>query len=661
MNARVSALVLLLVSACGGGGGGSGGSANNSSAPTPISPGDFTLSSSTVSFTALEGPAAAPAPQTISVHLLDTKAAALGAAYVAPQTQPAWLTVAVTGTAPDYTVTLTASATEMTTGTASAVLTLGTADASGTVLTAKPVQISLTVMPAPFNVSPAKVVIGGLDGLSRDPATLQFSVPGPSQVQWSATTLTATGGNWLSLSSTSGVVGPEGTSITVNGDRNLVAPGKYSGTIILQTTIDGRAVNQYLPVTFNKEMHALRVSVLGAAFSSFPSRAVLTRTLQVTSTQGRSDVAWTATSDQPWLSVTSGGQTGGDLVLTANPVGLQNNTVHIATVRVTSADPEIENEQRVRVGFWVSSSDPTDVTVNTSTYKLIANPVEPYVYGYTVGNDITAYNIYSGAAIATFHLGGQPDGVAMSDDGSVLYVRDLTNKVVLALDATSGAELRRYSYEAGTHSGIAYVRPNAHPVLALADDWFIDVVTGVRVQRRLSDAASHRDVRIVAHPNGRHLYYVNRSSTPAWVDRHSISYSALRSDGLGLLQGRQTMDDARDLCVSADGNKVYTPDYTGGYSFRVYDAVTMQQLQRLPGASYPNNAACAWNGLFVGGISGNPGIWIYRADGTLLSTLSIHSGSGWGTPDHSLSLSGDNTRFAIPVGSGIAFRNLPSP
>jgi len=658
------ATVAILLGACGGGGG--GGQATNQPPAPAGTPGDFTLSASTVSFAAQQG-AASPTARTITVHLLDTKAAALGAAYVAPQTQPAWLNVSITGTAPDYSVVLTPSTTAMAAGSASAVLTLGTADAAGVVLQSKPVQVSLTVTPSAFVVLPAKIVIGGADGMGRESESLQFSLAtGTNQVPWSATTATESPSNWLSLSATSGMVGQSGTTITVNGDRTLVPPGSYKGTIFLESTINDQLIRQVVPVVLNKELHDLYVSALGVALSSFPSRKVLTRTLQVTSTQERKDVAWTAVSDQPWLTVTASGLTGGGLTLNADAAGLQNDRLYLATVSVTSTDKDVQNEQRVRVALWVNSNaDPQDVSLSTTAARLIANPVEPYVYAHSFGNDITVYNVYTGATVTTFNFGAKAGDMAISDDGAVLYVMDMTTMAVVAIDSTSGAEIRRYSYAPGKPEGLAYARPNAHPVLAIANGWFFDATTGVRFQKTLPEIYGDGYARLAVHPGGRRLYYVTRSYTPANVIRHDIGYSALVSDYFTLLSKRSsTTDDARDLCLSADGSRLYTSNYTGGYNFKAYDALTLKELQTLPAIAYPTNAKCAWNGLFVGTADTGPNpenLWVYRADGTLVSNVALAPGLGTASSPYSLSLSGDNTRLVIPVGSVIAFRNLPSP
>lgn len=656
----VAATFLVLV-ACGGGGGGS----NDGPGPQQSSQGDFTLSTNTISFNAVQGDPS-PAPATLTAHLLDTRPAAFGAAYVAPQVQPSWLTVSITGTAPDFTVTLTPNTSAMAAGNTSVTLTLGTADSSGTTLRARTVQISLIVAPAPVLVAPAAIVLGGANGKSAALASLQFSVSTDATLPWTATTATTSGVNWLGLSATSGQVSAAGSAIDVIGNADALAAGVHTGTITLSAIDQGRTVTRQVSVTLNKERHTLYVPALGAAFSSFPSRQVLTRTLRVTSSYDRTDVPWTAASDQPWLDVTASGTTGGTLVLSVDPSGLADDTVHLATVRVSSPDARIENDQRIRVAFWGNATtDPQPVTLNGVPFELIANPVEPYVYGHT-HSDITVYNVYTGASVATFPFAGDAREMTISHDGAVLFVQDYASKAVVALDSATGTELRRYAYAPDDPYGLAYARPEAHPVLILANGNLFDVATGQRFTYAWPNTYFEDNGRIAVHPNGRSVYYSTKQATPARVARYSLRYTALHSDFLRppTWQASQTFSDVRDMCFDPDGMYLYTADFQGGYNFRRYDALTLEAQMTFPAMAYPNNAECGWNGLFVGAATTGPyaeNYWVYAADGTELVHAALNPGFGNAVSAYDLVLSGDNTRLVVPVGNSLAFRELPLP
>lgn len=65
-----------------------------------------TLSVNTADFNAVEGVSTSPSPIVLHAHLLGDAASNLGAADVAPQTQPTWFNVSITGGPPDDDVTL---------------------------------------------------------------------------------------------------------------------------------------------------------------------------------------------------------------------------------------------------------------------------------------------------------------------------------------------------------------------------------------------------------------------------------------------------------------------------------------------------------------------------------------------------------------------------
>lgn len=763
MKARTFAMFIIAVAAlqaCGGGGGGGGnGSGGNA-------PGSFTVSATTVKFTAKENESAGT-PQVVHVHLQDTKAAALGAAYVSPQQQPSWLHVAITGGAQDYDVTLSVISTTQMVGTQSATLTLGTTDSAGNVLHTQAVQTSLTILvpmgvdkpalsgsfvlgdpvtsstlavsitadpstqwkitpsapwisasaatgtgsgsvnftidasglsvgqttgtvtvtnstdPADtatiavnvtvsnpsFSLAPSPIVIGGNDGLTPGTQTLEISLgTGSNAYPWSATVQTTTGGSWLHIGSSSGAVGGSGTSISVDGDYASISPGSYSGTVQIQATVKGVILTQSVPVTLNKEGHWLYVSSQGAAFSRFPSRSVLTRTLQISSSQNRTDVPWAATSDQSWLSVTASGVTGGALVLTANPGGLQADREYIANVSIASSNGSILNTQSVRVGLWVGSADPGDATVSGTFPYVVANPVEPYVYASDGAGNILVYQVYSGALVNTLATSlAQTTEMAISSDGTQLFVSDATNLEVVQIDPTSGATIRHFPWGSSYSRGIGYARPAAHPILVLGSSAVYNIGTGAKYQATVTPMFFESSYSFASDPSSKYLYTQDNGTSPSTLTQFTLSYSALLPDGLTVSAGPTASggSNGQDICVSADGSKVYTAN-GAPYQFSAFSTSGLQPAQTLAAVPYPNTAKCGWNGEFVGGADATynaTDVWVYRPDGTLVITLNMNPTYYYAEIlQGSLALSGDNTR--IIGGSGVPsldFHNLPPP
>ena len=751
----LSLLLLLTLQGCGGGGGTSG---------PPSVPGGFTISANTAIFNAIEG-LQPTAPQVLHVHLLDHSTTYLGAAYVVPQTQPSWLNVTITGTAPDYDVTLSITQTTLPVGTHSAVVTLGTANTAGTVLSSQNVTVNLTILQplsvdqksisassilgeanaattttvkvsadmstqwtvqpsatwiktslnggtgaasisittdptslpvgtttgtvtltdsanpsnsavisvteqisAPtLTVTPTSIVLGGTDGLSTAPGNLSIGLnTGTNTYPWTASVTTAAGGNWLSLGSSAGNVGAAELSVAVNGDYAAVSPGSYSGSIQVQVVVKGVTLQQSVPVVLNKEGDWLYVSAPGVALSSFPSRSVLTRTLSVTSSQGLTNIPWSAKSDQGWLSVTPNGMTGGSLSLTANPAGLTPGQEYIAHVTIGSSDSSILNTQQVRVGLWIGSSDPTDVSTPEAYNYLAANPVEPEVYASDGTPQIRVYNVYTGALIRMLNTSvANAQQLLVSSDGTELFVADATNLEVVAVDPTSGATLQTYPWNSGSVIGMAYARPSGQAVLLLGNGTIFNVATGHEYQARFAAQEYAPDLSIAPDSASRYFYVQDQGLSPSSLEQYELHFSALNPDGLSVTAGPSASggSNGRDLCVAGDGSQVYTAN-GAPYDFPAFSSNGLQPSQTLPGTAYPNNAACGWNGVFVGGADAYysaTDVWVYRRDGTQLATLRMHTGLNDLLPS-TIVLSGDDTRIIGSTNApSLDFHSIPSP
>lgn len=90
--------------------------------------------------------------------------------------------------------------------------------------------VSLTVTTRPtFTVTPTELSFQAAPGTSPPPQQLRILDSG-NWVPWTATVHTSSGGNWLSLSSFSGITG---SVISVAADSAVLAPGAYQGSITI--------------------------------------------------------------------------------------------------------------------------------------------------------------------------------------------------------------------------------------------------------------------------------------------------------------------------------------------------------------------------------------------------------------------------------------------
>ncbi len=191
----------------------------------------------------------------------------------------------------------------------------------------------------------------------------------------------------------------------------------------------------------------LVLSSYGVALTSVPNHEKLTHTLKVTQSLGQ-DINWSASSNQPWLSVTSAGKSTDALIIKANTTGLTAGQ-HYAEVIVSTSDAELTS-QKVRVGFYVSSAKVAqgfEPEIDVEEVSLYVDPIRPYIYNivtYTVATteegsvdkpfEILVHNIYTGKRVAKIKVPsgryGYDMGLALSSDGSYLYATDTIDHVI---------------------------------------------------------------------------------------------------------------------------------------------------------------------------------------------------------------------------------------
>jgi hypothetical protein len=545
------------------------------------------------------------------------------------------------------------------------------------------IGVLITMVAPAMTVTPSSINLGGAAGLDVSAQTLTFSInTNRNAYAWTATPTTASGGSWLNLSASSGMVSGSNSTLSVNASRSQLAAGTYTGQIQLQTTVNGSVLTQNIPVKLNVDPNRLIVNATGVAFSSFPSRAVLTRTLGVANTWGVTGVHWQAQSAQTWLTVTPGGTTGAPLVLTANPTGLAAGQ-YTAQVVITSPDTGVSNQETVRVGLTVGSTDPAALLTLPSVSAIVVatSPVEPVAFVTTGATNapIYVYDLNTGTLLNTFTSGfTNPGELAISGDGLTLYVADNTagGWAIRALDAIKGTLQGSYPFPSNystlpTQPGrpqLAYARPDTHPVLLcpFTSEAF-DLVSGATYS--ISNSLGGL---LAVSPDQTILYQMSTELAPAQISASSIVYSTL--SGVGLITTRVAQYDGtssvalsngQDIAVSRDGTTVYTAS-GAPYEFEVFNTSLVRQSP-LAGEAYPNNIATSWNGLIAAGadLADSAGdIWIYDSKGNLLTRMSSDpTTASHALAVHTLRFSGDGTRLTSMGlnGAGLEIHATPVP
>ena len=541
-------------------------------------------------------------------------------------------------------------------------------------------DFSVIIQAPTLSVTQSSVLLGGVDGLSTStPQSIAFSVSTDTAVHPFAITFeTDSGGSWLTSNVTTGTVNAAGAEIQVSGDKTGLVGGTYTGRVKIAATVGDLVLTGEVPVTFNIEANRIVVGASGVGFSSSPAGSVLTRKVTVFSTIGRTDVAWQATSDQPsWLTVTPSGVTGGAITLTAHPSGLSTDTTHFATVTVTSPDASVENQETIRVGLYVNSATPSDLSQLVAEGFVATSPVEPIAFLSDGGTDVTGYNVYTGAIDRTFAgIVAHAGKMVVSADGRYLFVYDQTNQQVTELDAVSGSVIHRYSsipmVSLTMDTALAYMRPDGYPMLVTPSSRVYDLGTGTEYDKGTIYGVTSSASLGVSPDNSK---LVTDGGTVFSVARSSLNggqFNVALLFNTGTVLGSESQ-----ACISGDGQTVYTADgyYPSNFSGASLATQLVTQTLVLPAAlgTIPNTIACVWNGLVVGGVDDNSSatdVFVYYGPtGAQLAALDSSAQTsnrdlGW----EGLAVSADGTRLITVVarngstlGSEVRFQSLPAP
>jgi hypothetical protein len=404
------------------------------------------------------------------------------------------------------------------------------------------------------------------------------------------------------------------------------------------------------------------VEANGVALSSFPGRSVLERTVHVYDSWDSSATQWEASDDQSWLTVTPSGSAGGNLMLTANPAGLADGQ-YTATVTITSNTARVVNQQTIRVGFTVRGTNPVALVDQAGEASILAvNPVEPEVYVCDSIGSITAYDIYSGASLRTFPA-TNCFALLVSGDGQTLFMQrhNGSSFVVDAFDPVSGNVQATYDLNTTMFGPIAYVRPDAHPLLISNGDT-TDLLSGERVPQGLVTsnpfgvARNQRAIYTRDLFDLRSIYAIGLRYSPLFNSPVMLQPFAT-NPGQAPTEDRGTVSD---LALSSSDDKVFVAAGPPVGQFDVLDAADLTLSGALPGAEISNNTETSWNGLVAAGASVTSGddLWVYDEAGAERARLDSGSGSLFGD---TVKFSGDGTRIVSGSTVGLRIQNAPVP
>jgi hypothetical protein len=460
--------------------------------------------------------------------------------------------------------------------------------------------------------------------------------------------------SWLSITPAQPTASQSGTVLTLAPNVANITAGSSSEAIVLTSTVNGDTVTTPLTVNVNADQRRLLPSSWGVAFASSPVGSVTTRTLQVRDNFGGT-LPWTATSDSAWLSATAGGSTGGTstLVLTADPSRVAEGSVSVATVRIATTTPGV-SAAVVRVGLWKSSTAGMGMTKlnGTSARRLVADKIRPYVYAHDGGGSITVYNAYTAAAVGTIsNVGATLGAMAVSPDGSLLYVQDTTAKALRIVDLSTMTSTATWPL-ASTSSevwGMLVVRPNGAEVVLLGDGSAYTAGHALPATGIVAWDMSATD-------DGSKVYTIDNGISPASQAVWTLDYSEISGGTLYASVKAAPFDtggqsNGAAIAVTPDGSAVYAAA-GAPYECVALDPVDMTFVKYLPGAdAYPNNVKVTRDGRAICGIDGiysTGDFWVYSSAGAVTASYKV-AGYARGLKESQMVVTADGFVVVVPT------------
>jgi uncharacterized protein (TIGR03437 family) len=366
-----------------------------------VTSGSLTLSNTQLNFTYTVG-AASPATQTVTVGSSTNQNLVYTAVATSSASNP-WLTVtpASGNTSGSGTLTIGVDGTKLTApGTYNGSVTVTSPGAGNSPAT---INVQVVVTAGSIAASPNTTLSFSQIAGGPAPATQTINVTtSPSGLPFTASATTATGGNWLSVSPTSGNA-PGALTVTVNGS-GLTAGQQYTVTVTIASSgATGSPIN--VPVVLTV-IPSTGVTVSNSSLT-FNYTIGLTppanQTITVNSTPSGQQVTATITSTSPWLTVTPGAvTTPGTLTVGVNTAGLQAGT---QTGTITLNSPNLITPVTVTVTLNAQSVPKPVITSIGNAGSYAGGAISPgeniVIFGTGIGPTPLAQNGVTNNAFGT--------------------------------------------------------------------------------------------------------------------------------------------------------------------------------------------------------------------------------------------------------------------
>ena len=535
------------------------------------------------------------------------------------------------------------------------------------------------------------LLIGGATGKNLGATSVDFALnTGVNPFPWKLESFPT----WLMTPSSINLGSQVTTTVSVTPIVSQLI-GAGTSQIVVSAQVNGDKVSKTLPVAPRLDQQKLLFSETGLLLSQLGPLSSLNRTLKVKHNFGLS-TAWTATSDSPWLRVTSSGSTNSsgvsDFVVSADVGGQPLNSYLQATVTLRPTDPAVQAPEKLVVGLWYGTAAPTGkITQLSESYAFaLADPVRPYVYVHTQGSIIDVYNLYTGDLVTRYQaVATRASTMTIAHNGSALYVLDYgpdsgtaanPNRLasITTINLKTGGQTRmQLDSTASPYEGFAYARPNGVGVLILANTKTVIPTDTMK----MSKPVFSRQVVTpgVSEPTGGIV--VARDSSKAVIIGTAYSYGGMQATSpslysldyaFGDLQTqllwpasatRQGLYLARSAAFSSDNTRFYTlPSVQAATNILTWDGTTGAQLVSTPPTQFTNGVTrfvhMASDGRFYYGA--DPYVAVIPVGGSVATQwITLASGVTFLTSENSFVTSADGRMaFAALLGGKIQFLPL---
>jgi hypothetical protein len=245
-------------------------------------------------------------------------------------------------------------------------------------------------------------------------------------------------------------------------------------------------------------------------------------------------------SGNDWITALPDPSDPNSLILTVNESIPLDEGIHSATVTIQAVnDRQVElPPAEIAVGLYVQdvAASPLlhiDPALSSVGGGLVADPVRPYIYVSEKSTYVDVYHIYTGDKLTRINgVGSVIGGLAISDDGSRLYVFDYASAQITLLDISSISSSPSFlPFQAQFESCTDCYNPYSRITFKFVNSYGRELLFGD--QHHVVDANTGQiygydrnlymsGARVVPSGDGKSLYSTPINVSPSYVHRYRV-------------------------------------------------------------------------------------------------------------------------------------------